>query len=282
MDGDAAKKPDASDALPASEADKPQPAPTRATRKPRTSRLRKSMEKLPVVEERIMAEEVRANPENYLKIREERSERLEVTPAVYKRRVLILEIHKRIDHPFKPPITPVQPKPLLECSVLSASLLADIQHKKYCLHQPFYRQQVELKRGHGLDVSRNMLCHWNALGAELLEPLYKILHERLCACGYLQGDETPVDYLAPGHGKTKRGYFWVIHNPTHGLIYKWHKGRARSSLEELLNGSKRPFAGHLQCDAYSVYPSLSARQPGIKLVACLAHIRRKFEYALQY
>jgi len=35
---------------------------------------------------------------------------------------------------------------------------------------------------------------------------------------YLQGDETPVDYLEPGHGKTKRGYFWVIHNPTHGLI----------------------------------------------------------------
>ncbi len=69
-------------------------------------------------------------------------------------------------------------KRLLEGSVLSASLLADIQHKKFCLHQPFYHQQVELKRGHGLDGSRNMLCHWNALGAESLEPLYKIHRDR--------------------------------------------------------------------------------------------------------
>ena len=37
-----------------------------------------------------------------------------------------------------------------------------------------------------------------------------------------------------------------------------------------------PFAGTIQCDGYSAYRALEARREGIRLGACLAHIRRKF------
>jgi len=274
-----AKKPDAA-AVPAPE-DEPAAAP-RPERKPRKNRLRKSMQKLPEVVERLIPEAVKAEPEAYRKIREEVTERLECTPAVYRRRRIIREIHQRIDDALQPPVIAPLPKALLEGSVLTASLLADILDKKYCQHLPFYRQEWILKHAHGLDITRNMLCHWQLKAAEWLEPLYKLLLERLRAQSFLQADETVVRYLDPGGGKTRQGYFWAIHHPDVGVVYQWHTGRSRQCFEELLFGSDGPcFVGHLQCDAYRVYESVGADYPSIVLVSCLAHIRRKFHEALK-
>jgi len=279
LDGIEGNKPEAADPC----ASEDQSAARKSPRKPRQNRLRRSMDQLPVIEERVVAEEVQADPQAYRKIRDEVSERLEVKPAEYFRRRIIREVHQRIDEPGQPPITPPLPKPLLEGSVLSASLLADILDKKYCQHLPFYRQAWILRNAHGLDISRAVLCQWHARGADLLEPLYKLQLARLRACSYLQADETPVDYLDPGGGKTKRGYFWTIYNPTQGVLYQWHCGRGRECLEELLLSEPAGrFRGHLQCDAYTVYQSLSADQQSITLVSCLAHIRRKFKDALSY
>ena len=259
------------------------PAPSKAPSKPRKSRLRMSMEALPTVEERMVPEEVQRNPEAYRKVREQTTEKLEVTPAQYWRRVIIREVYQRVDNPEQAPITPALPKALLEGSVLSASLLADILDKKYCQHLPFYRQEWILRHAHGLDISRSMLCHWHNMGAQWLQPLYKLMQQRLLRCSYLQADETPVNYLEPGNRKAKKGYFWVIYNPTQGVLYRWCAGRGREHLESLLFGSGgQPFAGRLQCDAYKVYLSLSADHKSIILVSCLAHIRRKFREALKY
>ena len=41
----------------------------------------------------------------------------------------------------------------------------------------------------------------------------------------LQIDETPVDYIAPGHGQVKEGRFWVYHNPELGVLYDWQTSR---------------------------------------------------------
>jgi transposase len=39
--------------------------------------------------------------------------------------------------------------------------------------------------------------------------IYQQIHTDVMEEGYLQIDETPIRYLAPGHGKTKTGYFWT-------------------------------------------------------------------------
>jgi transposase len=280
LEGAEVKKPDAADtAAPADES----AADPKAPRKKRNNPLRKSMENLPVVEDRIVPLEVQADREAFRKIGEEVSDRLEVIPAEYFIRRTIREIYQRKDRPEQPPITPPLPTPLLEGSVLSASLLADILDKKYCQHLPFYRQEWIMRNAHGLQISRNLLCHWHDVGAQLLEPLYKLQLERLRACSYLQADETPVNYLEPGHGRAKKGYFWVLRNPTQGVVYRWQPGRAREHLESLLFDDKnnQRFEGQLQCDAYAVYQSLAAVQPdSITLGGCMAHIRRKFHEAL--
>jgi len=42
-----------------------------------------------------------------------------------------------------------------------------------------------------------------------LEPLILRLGELLRQCGVLHGDETPVEQVDPGRGKTKRAYLWA-------------------------------------------------------------------------
>ena len=45
------------------------------------------------------------------------------------------------------------------------------------------------------------------------------------AGGYLQIDETPIRYLAPGHGQTKLGYFWTALSPGGDVVYHWETSR---------------------------------------------------------
>lgn len=186
LEGVDGKKPDAADiAAPADES----AAKTPPKRRKRVNRLRKSMEDLPVVEERHVPLEVRQDPDAYRRIGEEVSERLEFVPAKYLRKLIIRGVYQRKDSPEQPPITPPLPPTLLEGSVLTPSLLADILDKKYCQHLPFYRQEWIMRRAHGLDISRSLLCHWHNVAAQWLDPLYKLQLARLRSCRYLQADE---------------------------------------------------------------------------------------------
>ena len=99
------------------------------------------------------------------------------------------------------------------------------------------------------------------------------------AGGYVQVDETPIEYLAPGNGQTKQGYFWTVNRPGGDGFFHWQTSRAARCLENLI---PLTFTGTLQCDAYSAYPSFAnGRGPAIELAGCWAHVRRKFYEALE-
>ncbi len=272
-----AKKPDAAelneDDL-AAEQEKPASKP----RKPRQSRLRRSIESLPCVEEVIEPVEVSDNPEAFRRIGEEVSERLEVTPPRYFRKRTVRPTYVNKLDPQSAPLTAALPAPLLEGSVLSPSLAADILTKKYCYHLPFQRQEWELKIAYGIEISRGLMCHWHSHLAGVLEPLYKLLAAELRNSGYLQIDETPIDYLEPGHGKTKTGYLWAYRNPEAGVLYDWHGSRAGTCLDNILIDkiTGEHFKGVMQTDGYSAYIAWLLGKIDIIRAACLAHIRRKF------
>lgn len=76
----------------------------------------------------------------------------------------------------------------------TASLLVKIIHDKYKLDVPLYRQIKKLQRL-GLDVSETTLCHWRINSAEVLAPLYDLMHNALIHQPFLQGDETPTQVL---------------------------------------------------------------------------------------
>lgn len=292
LDPDALKKPAAAepdDLGPVADFKRVEPSsPKRTTRKPRLPA------DIPTTEVVLIPDEVKANPSAYRQVGEKRTEKLDVTPTRYTRRVIIRPTFVEKGEPIPRWITAAAPANLLEGSVLSPSLAAHILTAKFCDHLPFYRQEQIMARRHGVHISRATLCHWADHAARSLQPLYKLIAQGIRHSNSISVDETPVDYLpkestAKGantaKGGSKQGYFWVYHAPEVGVLYDWHTGRGHQCLDAVLGKrgkGERAFKGQLQCDGYSAYATWSTKQGGVTLLGCWAHMRRKFYEAMPY
>lgn len=91
--------------------------------------------------------------------------------------------------------------------------------------------------------------------------------------GYLQADETPIRYIDDdvARGKCGEGWLWALSAPREDVVFRWSVTRAHAVAVSLLDGYK----GLLQRDGYQAYGKAEAATH----VACMAHIRRKFEHA---
>jgi len=147
-------------------------------------------------------------------------------------------------------------------------------------HLPLYRQQAIYRSRHGVELSRQNMGQWVDVAADWLKPIYLQLHAEVMSQSYVQIDETPVRYLAPGHGKTKTGYLWTVHRPGADVVFSWQTSRAASCLETIVPAN---FNGVIQCDGYAGYDAFVRRHPGeIELAGCWAHTRRKFFEAREH
>ena len=229
---------------------------------------------LPVVEEVIVPEVVKGCPEAWRQIGEEVSERLDYEPARFLRhRTVRPKYVKRSEVDAVPVIAPL-PESLLERSIVTPGLLAQILVSKYCDHMPLYRQESIYWSRHRVWLPRQTMALWVGLAADWLKPIYHGIGQGVLSGGYVQIDETPIRYLAPGHGKTKLGYLWVSHQPGGDTIYFWHTSRAASCLEKIIPAS---FSGTIQCDGYKGYEAFArTHDKEILLAGCWAHVRRGF------
>jgi len=249
-------------------------APKRSCRQ-RTFRL---PENLPVVEAVIEPEPVKQKPDDWRCIGQEVSEQLDFEPARFLRRRTIRKkyVH-RLDLNRAPLIAPL-PDRLLDRSLPAPGLLAQILVGKYCDHLPLYRQEQIFAQRHQVHLPRQTLARWVELAADWLKPIYEHIRTGVMAGGYVQVDETPINYLEPGNGKTKQGYLWTGNRPGGGVFYHWQTSRAAACLDHLI---PRNFTGTLQCDGYSAYRAFANGRKGIELAGCWAHVRRKFYEALE-
>jgi hypothetical protein len=112
-----------------------------------------------------------------------------------------------------------------------------------------------------------------------LKPIYEQIRTGVMAGGYVQVDETPIDYLEPGNGKTKQGYLWTGSRPRGDVFFHWETSRAAACLDHVIPST---FTGTLQCDGYAGYRAFTkGRDPVITLAGCWAHVRRKFYEAVE-
>jgi transposase len=250
--------------------------PSKRSSRPNTPRL---PENLPVVEEVIEPEPVKQKPEEWRCIGEEVSEQLDYEPARFLRRRTIRKkyVH-RLDLNRAPVIAPL-PERLLDRSLPAPGLLAQILVGKYCDHLPLYRQEQIFFQRHRVDLPRQTLTRWVEMAAGWLKPIYEQIRTGVLAGGYMQVDETPIEYLEPGNGKTKQGYFWTFNRPGGETFFDWQISRAAACLEKIIPPA---FTGVLQCDGYSAYRSFAnGRGKVIELAGCWSHVRRKFYEAVE-
>ena len=204
---------------------------------------------------------------------EEASEELGVVPARFF-------VRRRVRHKFacrhcedavvRPPLPPAA----IEKCQAGSDVLAAILVSKYADHLPLHRQQAIFRRA-DVEISRVTMGHWVGRCADLLRPITAQMRSELLATGCVQSDDTPVKYLeSPGPAKT--GYLWAYVGADDTVVYDFTAGRSRDGPTSFLAG----YEGILQVDGYAGYNQALA-VPGVHHAACWAHVRRKFESALE-
>ena len=205
---------------------------------------------LPVIEVVIEPELVKTAPEQWRCMGQEVSEQLDDEPARFLRRRTIRKkyVH-RVEWDLAPVIAPL-PERLLDRSLPAPGLLAQILVGKYCDHLPLYRQEQIYAQRHGVQLHRQTLMRWVELAADWLKPIYEQIRTGVMAGGYVQVDETPIDYLEPGNGKSKQGYLWTGSRPGGDVFFHRETSRATACLDKVIPAT---LTGTIQCDGYAAY-----------------------------
>ena len=211
------------------------------------------------------------NTEGLIKIGEQITETLKYTPAsLIKLRTIRPKYANKSGEGIL--IADLPNRPISKC-IAEASLLSSILVNKYVDHLPLYRQIEGFKRNYNWSPAQSTVGGWVQACCKLLEPLYNRLKQKVLASSYIQADESPIKVLDKDKkGSTHQGYQWVYHNPLDKLVlFHYRKGRGMSGPKEILSN----YTGYVQCDGYTVYDNIG-KKPGITLVGCLVHARRKF------
>jgi transposase len=156
-------------------------------------------------------------------------------------------------------------------------LLAHIMVAKFDDHIPLYRLS-EMYDRLGIDISRSVMADWVGRVSVLLTPLILLIRAHIAAVDRIHTDDTPVDVLDPGRGKTKTGRVWVYvfdgssyQDPTPRAIAYYYSPDRKGAhpADHLAN-----FSGVMHADGYGGYKKLYGNK--IVEAACMAHVRRKF------
>jgi transposase len=159
----------------------------------------------------------------------------------------------------------------IEKGLPGPGLLAQVAVSKYADHLPLYRQEGIFHR-HGVELPRQTTCDWMAVCADLLEPIWKVMHRLILESRVVQTDDTPVTVLDPVVGRFL-GRLWVyLGDRDHPyVVYHFTEDRSGNGPQQMLEG----YEGYLQADAYSGYDGLFT-DGKIYEVGCWMHARRKF------
>jgi transposase len=157
-------------------------------------------------------------------------------------------------------------------------LIAHVLVSKYADHLPLYRQSQIFAR-EGLDLERSTLADWVGKASALLTPLAAAVGSYVRAGEAIHADDTPVDVLSPGRGKTLTGRLWTYvrderpwgSSAPPAALFQFSLDRKGIRPAEHLVGYK----GFMHADGYVGFEELF-RAGSIREVACLAHVRRKF------
>jgi transposase len=206
------------------------------------------------------------------RIGEDVSEKLDYTPGVFT-----VERHVRGKWACVNCETLTQapvPAQVIDKGIPTAGLLAHVLIAKYADHLPLYRQESIFGRA-GLAIPRSTMAAWVGACGVQLQPLVDALRAVMFTHTVLHADETPVQMLDPGAGKTKRAYLWTYASttlaPVKAVIYDFADGRAGDHTQTFFGD----WRGTVICDGYSGYKAL-LKQTGMIEAGCLAHARRKF------
>ncbi len=164
--------------------------------------------------------------------------------------------------------TAEMPECLVPRCLADASMLAHIAVSKFDDHLPLNRLEKMFLR-QGAEISRKTMSDWMRALAEGLQPLPRRIRELILACGVVHHDDTPVDRLDPGAGKTRESRLWVaVSGSGPPLVhFAYSPDRKQGHVIDFFRG----YGGAIMCDEYAGYTNVDSKV----MQSCWAHARRK-------
>lgn len=200
------------------------------------------------------------------------SETLAIVPArfVVKRHVVAKYACGRCKSSIRTAPRPPKPVP---GGIADASLLAHIVCSKYLDHMPLQRLRSRYGRD-GVDIPISTLADQVAFTAELLQPIFDRIRERVLASHVIQTDASGLKVLDPSDPNgIRRGTMWCYVGDRRWVYFDYREtGSGEDGPWSVLAGRQ----GYIQADAANTFDRLfNGRAADATEVGCWAHARRK-------
>ncbi len=163
-----------------------------------------------------------------------------------------------------------KPGTALEKGMAGPGLLAYIVTSKCADYLPLYRLEDIFAR-QGFEISRATQSVWCGDVAELVEPLYQRMAERVRASHVVATDDTVLPMLSAGKAQPTRMWVYVGDAAHPYNVFDFTLNRGRDGPKQFL----KDYAEVLLADAYGGYNGVVAGN-AITRAGCWAHARRKF------
>jgi transposase len=162
---------------------------------------------------------------------------------------------------------PTQP---IEKGMAGPGLLAYVVTSKYADYLPLYRLENIFERN-GLEISRSTQCVWCRDVAELIEPLYQRMIDRVLTSHLVCTDDTIMPMQAPEKAAKARMWVYIGDQANPYNLFDFTLNRGRDGPMTFLKG----YTQTLLADAYGGYDGVVVGND-ITRAGCWAHARRKF------
>jgi len=158
----------------------------------------------------------------------------------------------------------------IEKGFAGPGLLAYIVTSKFADYLPLYRLEDIFER-QGFAISRATQSVWCGDIADLVEPLYRRMAERVRQSHVVATDDTVFPMLGPGQTQPTRMWVYVGDEANPYNVFDFTLNRGREGPKEFL----KDYTEVLLADAYGGYNGVVAGN-AITRAGCWSHARRKF------
>ena len=162
-----------------------------------------------------------------------------------------------------------KPEAAIEKGMAGPGLLAYIVTSKFSDYLPLYRLEDIFER-QGFEISRATQSIWCGDVADLVEPLYELMAERVRQSHVVATDDTIMPMLSLGKTKSARMWVYVGDEANPYNVFDFTLNRGRDGPRYFL----RDYQQVLLADAYGGYNGVVAGNQ-ITRAGCWSHARRK-------
>lgn len=217
------------------------------------------------------------DPEKHIKIGERRKDLLQLKPCQFYIERHIYPVYKDRNDTYLDNATILRAPIDVENASgvkLGNTIYATFMVDKFRHHLPESRQ-IKRYKELGVELSKSTISRGIADISFQLAPLYDALVQKVLKSSYLQMDESTMR-IRDNKGKTRKGYVWAARSMDYPGVFFYYDNGSRSATTLL--SILKDYQGALQSDGYAAYSQYEQKE-GVTPLACMAHVRRKFEQA---